>query len=44
MESIFMTVSVRLSVAMFTWGLPGVPKVFCSEGPLFRRFIVPKVR
>ena len=25
-------------------GLPGVPKVFCSEGPLFRRFVVPNSR
>ena len=28
----------------FLGGLPGVPKVFCSEGSLFRRFIVPRVR
>ena len=23
------------------WGLPGVPKVHCSEGSLFRRFVGP---
>ena len=25
-------------------GLPDVPKIFCTEGSLFQRFVVPKVR